>query len=218
MATIRFHFDFISPYAYLAWTQIHALAERHQARVEPVPVLFAALLDAHGTLGPAEVPAKRNYLVHDVHRIARRFGVRPPLPPPAHPFNPLLALRASSLSLAASDRRRLIDALFAAVWQGGGGVEGDENVASIARGAGLDGEAVIAGAKNAETKEKLRTQTEAAIRAGIFGVPSMIVEDQLFWGVDSLPHLEAYLEGAPPIGPTELARWAAMPATAQRKR
>jgi 2-hydroxychromene-2-carboxylate isomerase len=68
VSAIRFCFDFISPYAYLAWTQVHALADRHGRAVEPVPVLFAALLDHHGTVGPAEVPAKRRYLMFDVVR------------------------------------------------------------------------------------------------------------------------------------------------------
>ena len=101
---IRFHFDFISPYAYLAWTQIHALAARHGRSVEPVPVLFAALLDHHGTKGPAEIPAKRRYLMFDVVRKARALGV-PIGPPPAHPFDPLLALRVASVPMDAQATR-----------------------------------------------------------------------------------------------------------------
>src|SRR5512140_3653821 len=101
MSAIRFCFDYVSPYAYLAWTQIHALAARHGREVTPVPVLFAALLDAAGTKGPAEIPAKRGYVFKDVLRSAHRLRV-PLVPPPAHPFNPLLALRVSSLDLEAT--------------------------------------------------------------------------------------------------------------------
>src|SRR5262245_66075664 len=115
MAELRFCFDYVSPYSYLAWTQIHALAAKHGRDVAPWPVLFAALLNAAGTKGPAEVPRKRIYVFKDCLRIAHRLGV-PLAPPPAHPFNPLVALRVSSLAMDAAKKRALVDALFAAVW------------------------------------------------------------------------------------------------------
>ncbi len=59
LPALTFYFDYISPYAYLAWTQIHRLAERHRRDVDPVPVLLAALLDANGQKGPAEIVRKR---------------------------------------------------------------------------------------------------------------------------------------------------------------
>jgi 2-hydroxychromene-2-carboxylate isomerase len=92
-----FYFDFISPYAFLAWTQLPALAKRCRTTLEPVPVLFAGLLDAHGQKGPAEIPAKRRYLFKDIARKARRLGFPSISAPPAHPFNPLLSLRISYL-------------------------------------------------------------------------------------------------------------------------
>lgn len=92
---ISFHFDYLSPYAYLAWTQLHALAAQDGRDVLPVPTLLAALLDHSGSRGPAEIPAKRVYIFKDALRSARVLGL-PLAPPPRHPFNPLLAL----LSLA----------------------------------------------------------------------------------------------------------------------
>ena len=211
---IRFHFDFISPYAYLAWTQIHALAERHRARVEPVPVLFAALLDRHGQKGPAEIAAKRAYLIKDVSRTARRLGVVS-APPPAHPFNPLLGLRLSSLPMPAAIRRALVDALYWATWGGGEGITDRANVAAIATRVGLGADAVAL-ADQPEAKERVRQQTEDAIAAGAFGVPTMIVDGELFWGVDSLPSLDRFLAGERDVDPELLARWASLPASAKR--
>jgi 2-hydroxychromene-2-carboxylate isomerase len=213
---MRFYFDFISPYAYLAWTQIHALAARHGRTVEPVPVLFAGLLGAHGTRGPAEVPAKRRYLFADVLRTAHRLGV-PLAPPPAHPFNPLLALRVSSLPMAADRRRALIDALYAATWGDGPGVTDPAAVARLANGVGLDGEALIAAAGTEEAKARVREQTDEAIAAGVFGVPTVIVEGELFWGHDSLTNLEAFLRGEGAIDAALLARWETLPASSTRK-
>jgi len=214
--TLRFCFDYVSPYAYLAWTRIHALAERHGCRVVPVPVVFGALLDARGQKGPAEIPAKRAYLIKDCMRLAHAFGV-PFAHPPAHPFNSLLALRASSLPMPEGARRALIDRLYAEVWGGGRGITDPGVVAEAATAAGLDGNAVVRDAVQQSTKDLLRKQTDDALAAGAFGVPTVLAGDELFWGVDALPHLERYLDGEDPVDPELVARWAALPASAVRR-
>jgi 2-hydroxychromene-2-carboxylate isomerase len=114
-STIRFYFDYESPNAYLAWTQLPKLADRYGFTVEPVPILYAALLDANGQLGPGEQPTKGLWMSKNLLRKALLLGV--PLNPPAFlPFNPLLALRMTMLPLDDRMRRALIDALFRAVW------------------------------------------------------------------------------------------------------
>jgi 2-hydroxychromene-2-carboxylate isomerase len=215
MDALRFHFDVVSPYAYLAWTQIHALAERGGVTVEPVPVLFAALLGAHGTRGPAEVPARRAYLIHDVARLAHRFGV-PLTPPPAHPFNPLLALRVASLPLPADQRRALIDGLFTAVWADGTGIGDPATVAAIAARAGLPAD-VLEQAEQPTAKARLRAQCDQAIAEGIFGVPTSTIRGQMFFGCDSLPHLEYFLAHGDVVPGELVARWANLPAAASRR-
>ena len=216
MTAIRFHFDFLSPYAYLAWTQLHALADRHGRTVEPVPVLFAALLDHHGTKGPAEIPAKRRYLMFDVVRKARALGV-PIAPPPAHPFNPLFALRVASVSIEPAIRRALIDRIYAAVWAGEArNIEDRAVVAALAREVGI-GDQVLAAAESPEGKARLRTQTERAIADGVFGVPTALVGGELFWGVDSLADLDRFLAtGTPTVDRDTLARWTALQPSATR--
>jgi len=213
---IVFYFDFISPYAYLAWTQLHALAARHAREVVAVPVVFGAILDARGQKGPAEIPAKRAYLFKDCTRLAHRFGV-PLVPPPSHPFNPLLALRAASLPVPAPAHRAFLDALFAETWAGGRGVTEPAVIAAAADSAGLDGDQVVRDATLPETKALLRRHTDEALAAGAFGVPTMVVGDELFWGVDSLAHLDVFLDGRDPVTPAILARWADLPATAARR-
>lgn len=217
MDPIRFYFDYLSPYAYIAWTQIHALAGRHERIVEPRPVLFAALLGEHGQKGPAEIPAKRLYVFKDAYRKAHRAGLPPLQPPPTHPFNPLVALRASTIARDAEAQRRLIDALYAATWAGGGGVETAEKVAAIASTIGLDGEAIVREAGSDEAKARVRSNTEEAIGAGAFGIPSMVVDGELFWGVDSLPLLDDFLAGRDPLTPEELYRWAGVVPSATRR-
>lgn len=215
MEPIRFCFDYISPYAYLASTQIRALVARHGREVEPVPVLFAGLLDANGTRGPAEVPRRRTYVFKDALRLAHQLGQ--PLDVPAtHPFNPLLPLRAATAIDEASERWRLVDALYRATWVERLRVDQAEVVRAVADRAGFDGARVLESASTPEVKQRLRHNTETALAAGVFGVPTMLADGEPFWGVDSLPHLERYLRGEDPVTDEWVTRWKALEPSAIR--
>jgi 2-hydroxychromene-2-carboxylate isomerase len=202
LSTIRFYFDYESPNSYLAWTQLPTLAHRHGYTVEPVPVLYAALLDAHGQRGPGEVPAKGRWMSKNIARKAVLLGV--PLNPPAFfPFNPLLALRMTLLASRTAERDALIDALFRAVWVHGLHVSEAAVVERVANGVGLSGAALVAETQSPEIKKQLRSQTDEAISRGVFGVPSMEVADELFWGYDDFPFLELFLAGKDPVDAAE---------------
>jgi 2-hydroxychromene-2-carboxylate isomerase len=216
MDAVRFYFDYLSPYAYIAWTQIHPLAERYGRAIDAVPVLFPALLGAHGTKGPAEIPAKRVYVWKDVLRTARVLGL-PLTPPPAHPFNPLLALRVASTDLARNERRRLVDGLYRATWGGGPGITDPAVVARIADDARLDGAALVRAAGTDEVKARLKAQTDEALALGAFGIPSILVDGELFWGYDSFGHIERRLAGRDPIDGIDLLQWKDLPAAARRR-
>lgn len=206
-APIRFHFDYISPNAYFAWLELPKLAARYGRAIETVPTLFAGLLGAHGQLGPAEIPAKAAWMSRNNLRKAALLGV--PLNPPLHhPFNPLLALRASVAPASREAQARAITALFRAVWVERLHVSEPEVVARVLDGAGLPGAALVARAHSAEAKERLRADTDAAIARGVFGVPTMIVGDELFWGYDDFAFLERHLAGTDPLAPEAFARWA----------
>jgi 2-hydroxychromene-2-carboxylate isomerase len=207
---VRFHFDYISSNAYLAWVVLPKLAAKYGRRLELVPVVFAKLLEAHGTLGPAEVPAKSLWMWKNNLRKATLLGV--PLEPPAfHPFNPLLSLRVSSLPMPEEQRSVLVDGLFKAVWAERRHVSEPDVVAEVARAAGLDGREIVAEAMAPETKARLRQQTEQAVAQGVFGVPAMTVGDEIFWGYDDLPYLEHLLAGTDPLGDRALPERTAPP-------
>ncbi len=214
---IRIYIDYLSSNAYLAWTQLPALAERFGRTIAPMPVLFAGLLEAHGQMGPAEVLPKAWWMAKNNLRKAALLGV--PLHPPAfHPFNPLLALRTSSLPMDDAARTRLVGGLLRGVWAESRHVSDAGVVAQIANEAGLDGAALVAAAQLPEAKAALRTQTEAAIAGGVFGVPTMIVDDELFFGYDDFPHLERFLAGRDPLDRTALAEWARAPRSSAMRR
>ncbi len=212
---VRFYFDYISHNAYLAWTQVLRVCDRHGATVAPVPVLFAGLLNAHGQRGPAEIPAKSLWMLRDCLRKAKHLGI--PLNPPAsHPFNPLLALRATCVEMPDQSRQALISALFEAVWVNGKQVSDPAVVAEIGDAAGIDGALLLQQACTDSVKLGLRRQTDEAIAAGVFGVPSMLVNDRLFWGYDDLVHLDAYLAGKDDSASSDIERWLNVTPSASR--
>src|SRR5439155_11762950 len=178
--------------------------------IAPVPVLFAGLLEAHGQLGPAEIPSKALWTAKNNVRKAVLLGV--PLNPPAfHPFNPLLALRVSSSPVDAAARRALVGALFDAVWVRGLHVSDPAVVERVAGELGLDGAALVAQAQLPESKARVRKQTDDAIARGVFGVPSMEVGDELFWGYDDFPYLELCLAGKDPLDSGQWQKWFSAP-------
>ncbi len=208
--TLRFYFDYISTNAYIAWRALPALAERTGVTIEPVPVLFAGLLASTGQLGPAEVPIKARWMWRNCLRKAAHLGI--PLEQPRyHPFNPLLALRVSSLPMDAAERSRVVTGLFDAVWVHRLHISEPEVVAAIA---GADR---VAAAQAAEAKARLRGQTDAAIAAGVFGVPAMAVGDEVFWGYDDFPYLEEHLSGGDPLPSIDDAAYARPAASARRR-
>lgn len=216
---IEFCFDFISPYAHLAWLQMEKLGERLGHEVRPVPVLLAGMLSALGTRGPAEVPARRAYLFKNLIRVAHRSGTRI-VPPKAHPFSPILPLRIACLaSLEPRMRSQVITTLFRTAWMEGGSIDTAEAISDSLRRVGIDAAPLLEEAALPEAKDRLRSNTDDALARGAFGVPSMFVDGELFFGFDSFPDLEAYVKGQDPV-PAEadmLERWRTLPASAQRK-
>lgn len=220
---LYFFFDFISHNAWLAWNRVPALAQRHGLQFEPVPVLFAGLLNAHGQKGPAEVPAKNQWMIWNVLRKARQLGI-PLAPPHSHPFNPLLSLRLASCGLPEAQRHKLIDALFRATWAESRPVSEPDGLRSVLAETGLDADTVFSEAASGPVKDRLRQNTEAAVAAGVFGVPTMLARNaagrtELFWGFDDLEYMDLFLQGADPLGHREdHAAWLQVTPSAQRPR
>ena len=205
---LLFYFDYISNNAYLAWTQLAALAANNDLEVELRPVLFAGLLNAHGNVGPAEIPAKRNWMLKNILRKANQLGV-PMAPPVHHPFNPLMALRASIMDMGSEQRWQLVDGLFKAVWRDGLHLGELDVVVRIARDAGLDEDAVLQWLQSPLAAAGLRECTQDAVNSSVFGVPTMILGEELFFGYDDFPYIEQYLQGRDTLDLNQLARWEA---------
>jgi 2-hydroxychromene-2-carboxylate isomerase len=211
---VRLYFDPVSPYVWLAADAI-ARIEAAGAQVVLEPVLFAAMLDAHGQKGPAEIAAKRAYTFRDVMREAARRGLAF-TGPPGHPFNPLAALRMCVALDEPDAQRRFALALLAACWERGEDISDKRVLARIACEQDLDGDALCEAAQQDAVKQRLAQDTARAIADGVFGVPTFRYDDELFWGGDRVDALLWRLQGNG-IDEERLAAFLARPPLAQRK-
>lgn len=209
MATADWYFDFISPFAYLQSEQLHTLAP--VLRVRYRPVLFAGLLAAHGQKGPAEIPAKRAFTYR--HCVWQARQLRIPLKfPPEHPFNPLPLLR---LALACDCAPDAVHRIFRFVWRDGRLPDLPIEWAELIGELGVpDADVRIA---SAEVKDALRRNTDEAIERGVFGVPTLAIGDELFWGADATGMARDYAAAGNRFDDPEYARVSALPVGVQRR-
>jgi 2-hydroxychromene-2-carboxylate isomerase len=194
MKHITFYLDFVSPYAWLAFERLPEALAGLSYSVAYRPVLLGALLQQHANPGPAGIAPKRDWTYRHVTWLGHAQGT-PLQMPLRHPFNPLPLLRQA---LACSDdgfvNRFVAGTVLRHVWQGGRDALDPERLAALAAELA---EQIRTGqdVNSAEPKALLRANTEAAQAAGVFGVPAFVVDGKVFWGLDSLPMLRAYLEG-----------------------
>ena len=186
MQQIDWYFDFISPFAYLASESLWRFPEDIELR--PRPILFAGLLNHYQTRGPAEIPPMRRFTFRHIRWLADVNDITLKLPP-AHPFNPLKLLR---LCIVLGGEPELVQRLFRFVWAEGCSSEDPEQWQRLISELGAEGieQQLVAD----EVKAELRKNTEAAIDAGVFGVPGFVLQGEVFWGYDSIDFLLACLD------------------------
>ncbi|HVY05417.1 MAG TPA: 2-hydroxychromene-2-carboxylate isomerase [Burkholderiales bacterium] len=202
------YFDFISPYSYIGFKLLDRFDGRLDIRCRPV--LFAALLDHWENKGPAEIPPKRNWTFRWCTWWAGHLGI-PFRMPAAHPFNPLPYLR---LSIAAGNTREAISRIFDAVWTTGNDAADEQGFLALAKSLDID----PARLADQSVKDALRAETDKAISFGIFGVPTLLVDQELFWGADAMEFVEAYLADPGIVATGEMQRAAMLPVGVTRRR
>jgi 2-hydroxychromene-2-carboxylate isomerase len=214
MTPLTFWFDVISPYAWLAFDRLPQALEGLSYSVEYRPVVFAGLLKTFGQKGPAEIAPKRAWTYRQVAWLAQRQGT-PLVVPVPHPFNPL-ALQRLALACAAPGglpNRFVVEQLFRHAWCRGGADAADPSALAtlterLAPPRDPGGE---------DVKAELRTLTEHAAAAGVFGVPPIGCDGRLFWGQDGIDMLAAALRGDPWFDGPDWDAAAAQPAGVQRR-
>lgn len=200
MEKVEFYYDLVSPYSYMAQTQLWGLRERTGAEVVLRPMLLGAVHKVTGNQAPIETRAKAAYQARDLRRWAALYGAPFRLPDP-FPFRTLKTMRAAVFCQGSGGLEAFTRAAFALYWEEGGGPEGtdgdeDGPIREAARRAGLDPDAVLEGAGTPEAKEGLKRNTETAVERGVFGAPAFFVGDELFFGNDRLHFVEAALKNS----------------------
>lgn len=191
MARVRFYFDFISPYSYLA-SQLVRRAPYDGLDLEYVPVTFGSILGKLGTKGPGEIPNRRKHQLMDVLLLARHFHL-PLVGPPTHPFNSVYALRSVCAVEEPKLRADLTTAYFAAAWGAGEALDDLGVLRRISAEVGVDHDPEEV-ATTREVRAALKANTAALMELGGWGVPTFEVDGLLFWGQDRLGVLMEYLE------------------------
>src|SRR5512140_2126392 len=209
MPSVDWYFDFISPFAYLQSERLPMLGAN--VRVRYRPILFAALLDANGQKGPAEIPAKRAFTYRFCVWQARALGI-PFKFPPEHPFNPLPLLR---LAIACDCSPAAVHRIFRFVWADGRLPDLPIEWAELTGELGLpDADARIGAA---EVKDELRRNTDEAIARGVFGVPTLAIGSELFWGADATEMAADFAAAGCRFNDPEFERLASLPVGAARR-
>ncbi len=203
MRTLTWYFDFISPFAYLQTHSFGRLGEH--VDIEYRPILLAGLLGHWGNKGPAEIPGKRLFTYRHVAWLAKQADV-PLRFPPAHPFNPLRALR---LCIALGGAGDVVQRMFEAIWGQGLLPTNDSDWPELCRIMNVaDADHLVS---RADVKQTLRENTEQAVDAGVFGVPTFVIDDNLFFGMDATDMLIDYLRDDALFDTAEMRRINSLP-------
>jgi len=186
-ALCEFFFDFGSPTAYLAWTQLPGICAAAGADLAYRPMLLGGVFQATGNASPVSVPAKGKYMLADMARFARRYGV-PMRFNPHFPINTLQLMRAA-VAVQSRMPGRFVDyvtAVFESTWVEARNMGDPATVAEVLQRAGFDVKAILDLASDPAVKESLKSNTEEAVRRGAFGAPTMFVGKEMFFGQDRL--------------------------------
>lgn len=194
MKKIEYYFDFLSPFSYMSWVN----TRDKNFDFDYYPVSLPNVIAHYETKGPGQIKPKRDYLARELFRYKTIQNI-PFQFPKNIPFNSLYALRLSLKSVAGDSQKKLIDIFFRAAWEHGFDL-GDSNlIENLLKENGFNHEELMNKISTKEVKLELRSNIENALKQGVFGVPSFIVNDELFWGNDSIKYLEMKLNNQDPL-------------------
>ena len=192
--TLEFYFDYGSPYSYLADTQVEAIAKRTGAALVRKPMLLGGVFKATGNASPMTVALKSKWSAFDMPMWARHYGV-PFNRNPHFPVNTLALMRGAAAAQIDGLFERYHPAMYKAMWIDGRNLNDIKEVAAVLTEAGFDAEKFGQRIQDQDVKDRLKATTDDAVGRGVFGAPTMFVEDMMFFGNDRLPFVEMALKG-----------------------
>ena len=187
--TLQFYFDLMSPYSYLAATQVEAVVARTSGSLKWRPVYLPGVFKATGNTGPTAVMAKAMYTLKDLNDWAQWLKLRPMVLPSTFPF---IAAQADRVALMLDEALvgRFVRHLGARIWHDGADCSQPEVLAEAISAVGADPVATMASAQTQEAKDRLRASTDELVERNGYGVPTFFIGDEMFVGNDRLHFVE----------------------------
>jgi len=193
---LEYFYDYVSPFSYLANSQLPVLAARTGAEVIYRPMLLGGVMKATGNQPPLAVPAKGKYMFIELERWAARYGI--PLIMNSHfPINTVGVMRGALVAQELGQFPAYHEAMFRSMWCESGNLADEGVWREVMQKAGVDAEHIAKGTQEASIKDKLKANTTEAVERGAFGAPTMFVGDHLFFGNDRLDFVEEALTALP---------------------
>ena len=192
--TLEFYYDYGSPYSYLADTQVEAIAKRAGASLVRKPMLLGGVFKATGNASPMAVELKSKWSAFDMPMWAKHYGV-PFNRNPFFPVNTLALMRGAAAAQIDGLFERYHPAMYKAMWIDGRNLNDIKEVAAVLTEAGFDAQKFGQRIQDQDVKDRLKATTDDAVGRGVFGAPTMFVENMMFFGNDRLPFVEMALKG-----------------------
>ena len=190
---LEYFFDYVSPYSYLADSQIPALVDRTGVELVYRPFFLGGVMQASGNSPPTTVPAKGKYMAADMARWLKRYGLELKFNP-HFPVVTVKPMRGALVALDAGFFPAYHKALFKAMWLEEKNVGDAQVLREVVEGAGLDGDLVLTRIEEPGIKEQLKANSDEAVERGAFGAPTFFVDGEMFFGNDRLDFLEEKLK------------------------
>ena len=194
MIELEFYFDFGSPTAFLANSRLRQLQQEYDFKIHYKPVLLGGIFKATGNSSPVMVAAKGEYMLkHDLPRYAQKYSVALKFNP-HFPINTLQLMRAATGLLNKSNFDSFINTIFKAIWIDGLNM-GDEMVLQkVLPDNNFNSHDIFKLASTDSVKEILIENTDSAVKRGLFGVPTIFINGEMFFGQDRLDFVEEILK------------------------
>ncbi len=180
-----FYFDFISPYSFLAHKKIKLIEQENSIKIRYMPILLGGLHNLHGIKAPAFIPAKAKFMIRDCKLIAEKNKIK-------FKFNSYFPIKSLNLMrgviVAEEDNYKsyYIDSIFNSIWADGLNLNDEKIVYKILQNLNVNPKTFFLRTASSSIKESLRKKTKEAYENGIFGAPSFISNNKIFWGQDRL--------------------------------
>ncbi len=189
---VEYFYDYVSPFTYMADSRLAAIAERTGAEFVYRPMVLGGVFKATGNGPPTSVPAKGKFMMADIARWAKRYGL--PLQfNPHFPVNTIHALRGALVAQEQGVFPQYHEAIFRAVWEKQQNAGDKDVLRDVVKGAGIDGDLIVERTGEQAIKDRLRTHTDEAVERGAFGSPTFFLGEEMFFGNDRLDFLEELL-------------------------